>query len=226
MADVQGATERVLPSRRLAVGRTIVVLRAPQADAYAPVIDTLVEAGLTSIEVTLTTPGTAPALPGLVTRYDEAAEIGVGTVLTAADAEAALQAGAAYVVTPMVAPDVVAAARRASRPVYPGALTPTEVLTNWQAGATAVKIFPASHVGPAFLKALRGPFPDLALVPSGGIAIDDVPAWLHAGALAVSLGGELIGDALRGGDLDALGRRARRLRRIVDDTEPAHEAQP
>jgi 2-dehydro-3-deoxyphosphogluconate aldolase/(4S)-4-hydroxy-2-oxoglutarate aldolase len=100
--------------------------------------------------------------------------------------------------------------------IYPGGLTPTELFDGWAAGATAVKVFPASVVGPGYVSMLRGPFPDIQVVPSGGVDIDEAAAWVKAGALAVSLGGPLLGDAFKGGDLRRLAERATRLRNVVD----------
>ena len=211
-----GDAERVAPSALLRDERAVAVLRAPDAAAYDAVADVLVEQGILSIELTLTTPGTLQAVGRLVDRYAGRAEIGVGTVLSAVEAEAVLDAGAAFLVTPTVRPDVVAAAVRAGRPVYPGGMTPTEVAANWTAGASAVKLFPASLVAPDFLSALRGPFPHLLAMPSGGVTFESVPAWFAAGAIAVSLGGELVGDAFRGGDLRDLDARARDIRAMID----------
>lgn len=208
---------RVPPGGHLRSGRVVAVLRAQHSSAYRPVVDVLVEAGITSIELTLTTAATLVTLPSLVQGVSGTAEVGVGTVLTADQAEAVLQAGAAYVVTPAVLPEVVAVTARHHRPSFVGGLTPTEVLAGWDAGASAVKVFPAGRMGPSYLAALHGPFPTIALLPSGGIGIEDIPAWLQAGALAVSLGGELIGDALAGGDLRALALRARRVRALIDE---------
>lgn len=207
---------RAAPSAIVSSGRVIAVLRARAAAAYGPVIDVLAGEGISSIELTLTTPGTLEVVADLVERHGAAVEIGVGTVLDATHAEQALLAGAAYLVTPTVCHPVVELARRHDRPVYPGAFTPTEVQISWAMGATAVKLFPASHLGPSYLSALRGPLPDVAVLPSGGVRIDDIPAWLQAGALAVGMGGELIGDAFAGGDLRELAGRARRVRQVVD----------
>ena len=102
--------------------------------------------------------------------------------------------------------------------VYPGGLTPTELHAGWKLGATAVKVFPASVVGAGYVGQLRGPFPDIQVIPSGGVDIEDVPDWIRAGALAVSLGGPLLGDAFKGGDLRELTARARRVRELVDQT--------
>jgi 2-dehydro-3-deoxyphosphogluconate aldolase/(4S)-4-hydroxy-2-oxoglutarate aldolase len=117
--------------------------------------------------------------------------------------------GAAYIVSPVFQPDVADIARQAGIPYLPGALTPTEISTAWDGGASAVKIFPASAVSPSYVRAVLGPLPGLQLMPSGGVAVDDIADWLAAGAAAVSLGGELIGDALSGGSMDELRKRAR-----------------
>jgi 2-dehydro-3-deoxyphosphogluconate aldolase/(4S)-4-hydroxy-2-oxoglutarate aldolase len=187
--------------------RLIAVLRADDPRDYDPVVDVLVESGVRSIELTLTTPGTIEHLPSLLGRTAGAA-IGVGTVTTADQAERAIDAGARYLVTPVARPEVVEVALRRGVPVFPGGLTPSELFAAWEAGATAVKIFPAETVGARFGAHLRGPFPELQFVPSGGIALEDIAGWLQAGAAAVSLGGPLIGDALRGGSLVDLAARS------------------
>ncbi|MCU1475528.1 MAG: 2-dehydro-3-deoxyphosphogluconate aldolase [Subtercola sp.] len=193
----------------------IAVLRANDPCAYDAVVDVLVENGIRSIELTLTTPGTLEHLSSLLERFTDA-EIGVGTVTTVDEALCAIDAGAHYLVTPVLDTAVIRVAVEAGIPVYPGALTPTEVFAAWQAGAAAVKIFPAETVGAQYGTHLRGPFPGIEFIPSGGVALDDIPAWLQAGAAAVSLGGPLIGDALKGGSLEALANRCRRVVAIVE----------
>jgi 2-dehydro-3-deoxyphosphogluconate aldolase/(4S)-4-hydroxy-2-oxoglutarate aldolase len=193
----------------------IAVLRANDPGAYDAVVDVLVENGIRSIELTLTTPGTLEHLSSLLERFTDA-EIGVGTVTTVDEALCAIDAGAHYLVTPVLDTAVIRVAVEAGIPVYPGALTPTEVFAAWQAGAAAVKIFPAETVGAQYGTHLRGPFPGIEFIPSGGVALDDIPAWLQAGAAAVSLGGPLIGDALKGGSLEALANRCRRVVAIVE----------
>lgn len=192
---------------RTAAAKLIVVLRAPDAADYDRVLDVLVEAGIRSVELTLTTPGTLERLPELLARYGDEADIGVGTVVDGEQLDAAVGAGAHYLVTPVADPDLVAAATLAGVPIVPGGLTPTELFGAWRGGAAAVKIFPANVVGPSYLKDLRGPFPGIAAVPSGGVDLAGAAAWLTAGAAAVSVGGPLLGDALRGGDLAALRNR-------------------
>lgn len=208
---------RPAPSDILLASRVIAVLRAGHAREYAPVIRALVDGGVVSIELTLSTEGVIAELPALRATFGTGVEIGVGTVTTVEQAEAAMSAGADYLVTPITHPDVIQAAVQRGVPIFPGGLTPTELHTGWSLGSTAVKLFPASTVGPAYISQLRGPFPDLAVVPSGGISIDDAPFWIRAGALAVSMGGPLLGDAFKGGSLPGLTQRAERVRRLVDE---------
>jgi 2-dehydro-3-deoxyphosphogluconate aldolase/(4S)-4-hydroxy-2-oxoglutarate aldolase len=201
---------RTAASRVLTASGVIAVLRAGHAREYAPVIEALAEGGVRSIELTLSTDGVFDELDSLRSRFGEAVEIGIGTVTTVDQARAAVDAGADYVVTPVTDPEVVSLVVAAGVPVFPGGLTPTELLAGWTLGATAVKVFPASIVGPSYVAHLRGPFPGIEVVPSGGVGLDDIPAWIAAGALAVSLGGPLVGDAFAGGDLGALTARSRR----------------
>jgi 2-dehydro-3-deoxyphosphogluconate aldolase / (4S)-4-hydroxy-2-oxoglutarate aldolase len=193
-------------------GEVVAVLRTARAALLDPVVETLAGAGIRSIELTLTTPGVLEHLGQLRDFVDPAVRLGVGTVLTAEQATAAIAAGADYLVTPSLAPEALAVAVEAHVPVLGGAMTPTEVQAQWSSGASAVKLFPAQTVGPAFVKHLHGPFPGLPLVPSGGVDLTQVVPWLEAGARAVSLGGPLLGDATReGGDLLALARRSREV---------------
>lgn len=213
-----GTISRPAPSAVLRETRAVAVLRASHASDYAPVIEALQRGGVLSIELTLSTPGVWDELPVLRDRFGDSLEIGVGTVTEAAEAEAALDLGAAYIVTPVTDPAVITACVSRGVPVYPGGLTPTELHAGWKLGATAVKVFPASTVGAGYVSQLRGPFPDIEVIPSGGVNIEDVPGWIRAGALAVSLGGPLLGDAFKGGDLQELTARARRVRELIART--------
>jgi 2-dehydro-3-deoxyphosphogluconate aldolase/(4S)-4-hydroxy-2-oxoglutarate aldolase len=213
-----GTLSRPAPSAILSGTRAVAVLRATHAKDYAPVIQALQRGGVLSIELTLSTPGVWEELPRLKDRFGDALEIGVGTVTETAEAETALDLGAAYIVTPVTDPGVITACVGRGVPVYPGGLTPTELHAGWKLGATAVKVFPASTVGAGYVSQLRGPFPDIQVIPSGGVSIEDVPGWIRAGALAVSLGGPLLGDAFKGGDLQELTARARRVRELIDRT--------
>ncbi len=208
-------------SDRLISSKVIAVLRAPGVSALAPVCDVLVEEGILSLELTLTTPGLLDALSDFVERYSNTADVGVGTVLTESVAQHALDCGAQYLVTPTMNLPVVKLAVERQIAVFPGGLTPTELAAGWYAGATAVKIFPAQTVGAGYLKHLRGPFPDLDAIPSGGVDLDATREWLDAGAAAVSIGGPLLGDSLEGGDLSALRERCRAVRAVIMETVPS-----
>ncbi|GIT82186.1 2-keto-3-deoxy-phosphogluconate aldolase [Leifsonia sp. LS1] len=218
-SDEVGSSARTPLPDSLRVCPVVPVLRAAAAEGYDPVIEVLLENGLSTVELTLSTPGTWAALPALVRRWGAA--VGVGTVTTVEEAERAIEAGAGFLVTPIARRDIVAVASREGTPVFPGALTPTEVFTVWAAGATAVKIFPAETVGPQYGSHLRGPFPELQFIPSGGVSIEDIPSWLEAGACAVSLGGPLVGDSLRGGSRSSLRDRVRRTLESVGSVRGA-----
>lgn len=218
------AVDRAAAAQHLRRNPVIAVLRADHAREYEPVVAALVRGGVRSIELTLSTRGVFELLPVLVDRFGDEAEIGVGTVTTPEQAERAMDGGARFLVTPTMALPVVASAVARGVPVLPGGLTPTELLSGWEAGATAVKLFPASTVGPGYIGQLRGPFPDLQVVPSGGVGIEDAADWIAAGALAVSLGGPLLRDAFRGGDLGELSDRAVRLSALVAEAVAAKES--
>lgn len=202
------AVARIALPSRTAQSRLVVVARAAAATDYARVLDVLIEAGVRSVELTLSTPGTIETLPALLERYDDVADIGVGTITEATQLTRAVDAGARYLVTPITSPALVTQAVAAGVPIVPGGLTPSELYASWAAGASAVKVFPAGQVSADYVKDLRGPFPGIEIVPSGGVDLEGASAWLRAGAAAVSVGGPLLGDALRGGDLDALRARA------------------
>ena len=196
-----------LPERTVAA-RLIVVIRGERADQYAPVLETLAGAGIRSVELTLSTPGTLDELPALLESFGERLDIGVGTVTDPEELRLAAERGAHYIVTPITRADLLEAAADAGIPIVPGGLTPSELHAGWAAGAAAVKVFPASVVGPGYVKDLRGPFPGIRVIPSGGVDLEAARAWLQAGAEAVSVGGPLLGDALRGGSLEELAERA------------------
>lgn len=188
----------------------VAVLRAPSAEHFGAVAAVLVDAGIRALEVTLTSRGALESLASLTREVPPGVRVGAGSVMDRDDAKACVDAGAAFLVSPVFDADVLTVGLAAGVPTYPGALTPTEVVTASRAGAPAVKIFPASSVGPRYIKDLHGPLPGVRLMPTGGIAIDDIGAWLAAGAMAVGLGGPLLGDAGNGGSLQSLRDRATR----------------
>jgi 2-dehydro-3-deoxyphosphogluconate aldolase / (4S)-4-hydroxy-2-oxoglutarate aldolase len=197
---------------QLAVVPVVAILRAGDAGRFLEVGRVLYEGGVGAIEVTLTSRGALEAFGRLREELPGDALLGVGTVRSAADAERALDVGATYLVAPDFRPEMVAFAVERGIPVVPGALTPTEVAAAWAAGATAVKVFPVSAVGgPGYVKTIRAPLPEVPLVPTGGVGVDDVGAYLAAGAVAVGIGSPLLGDAGDpDGDLAGLADRARR----------------
>jgi 2-dehydro-3-deoxyphosphogluconate aldolase/(4S)-4-hydroxy-2-oxoglutarate aldolase len=184
----------------------VAILRAPTADGFAAVADVLVESGITALEVTLTSRGALNALAGLRRQLPSSVAVGAGTVLTSDDAKAAVDAGAAFLVSPVLDAELFA---QTPVPFYPGTRTPTEIYTAHRAGAPLITIFPASGLGPAFLRDLRAPLAQVAIMPTGGIKIEDIADWLLAGARAVGVGSPLVGDAATGGSLAALASRAR-----------------
>jgi len=176
---------------RLREARVIAVLRTPDADSAVRAAEALVAGGVRAIELTFTTPGAADALRRARELLPDEVVVGAGTIRDLAQLDAALDAGAEFLVTPHLDAELLTAMLDSGRPALPGTFTPTEVAAALAAGARAVKLFPASAVGPAYLKALRGPFPDVQVVPTGGIGPADVQPWLDAGAVAVGAGGEL-----------------------------------
>ncbi|MFJ4227879.1 bifunctional 4-hydroxy-2-oxoglutarate aldolase/2-dehydro-3-deoxy-phosphogluconate aldolase [Paenarthrobacter nicotinovorans] len=195
------------------------VLRASTTRHLVRVIDTLVTEGITSVELTLTTPGVQSFLEQEASRWQKVASIGVGTVLTVEQAEKCLDAGAEFLVTPALRPAVSAVAVARQTPIGVGAMTPTEVLSAHEAGASIVKIFPAATVSPDYLAHLRGPMPWLRAMPSGGIRLEQIPAWVSAGAVGVSLGSPLLGDSPDTGDTSSLVERARRAKALLGGEE-------
>ena len=188
----------------------IPVIRAASADAAVAVVEALVQAGLTVAEITMTVPNAIDAIASVEKRFGDEVLVGAGTVTDAETVRRAVDAGAEFIVSPCLVPEVIDAARRAEVAVLPGALTPTEVFEAFRLGGDMVKVFPAQSVGgAAYLRALRGPFPDIPLVPTGGVTLDNVREMFDAGAAAVGVGSELVSkDALARRDYAAIGKLA------------------
>ncbi len=195
----------------------IPVIRAESADAAIAVVEALMEAGLTVAEITMTVPGAIEAIASVSKRFGDKVLVGAGTVTDADTVRRALDAGAELIVSPCLVPDVIAAARRADVAVLPGALTPTEVFEAFRLGGDMVKVFPAQNVGgAAYLRALRGPFPEIPLVPTGGVTLDNLGEMFKAGAAAVGVGSEMISkDALARRDYALIGALASRFLEAV-----------
>jgi 2-dehydro-3-deoxyphosphogluconate aldolase/(4S)-4-hydroxy-2-oxoglutarate aldolase len=179
----------------LARGGVVAIARGVSPEVAPIVAEALVAGGVGAFEITLNDP-LDRALRGIeaVASRSSGLEVGAGTVLTIEAAQAAIDAGATFLVMPHIDPELVAWAAARRIPTLPGAATPTEILVAWRAGAAAVKVFPASSLGPAFLREVRGPLPDIPLVPTGGVTADTAGAFIAAGAIAVGLGSWLVGD--------------------------------
>ena len=177
-------------------GGIVPVIRADSADAALRIVDALVAGGIRTLEITMTVPDAISAIKAVADRFGSSVLLGAGTVTSRALAEGSLDAGAEFLVTPCVVPDVIAVAKERDVAVLPGAMTPTEVFAAWSAGGDIVKIFPASNVGGAsYLKALKGPFPQIPLCPTGGVNLQTIGEFVRAGASAVGVGGELVSKA-------------------------------
>jgi 2-dehydro-3-deoxyphosphogluconate aldolase/(4S)-4-hydroxy-2-oxoglutarate aldolase len=168
------------------------VLRAKSPEQAHKVVKAILAGGVTVMEVTMTVPGAVDLLKELKCEYPEML-LGAGTVTTAKEVEATIEAGAEFIVSPSFHPEVVARTRALGKVSIPGALTPTEAITAWRAGADYVKIFPCSAVGGAsYLKALRAPFPQLKLIPTGGVTLATAESFIRAGARALGVGSDLV----------------------------------
>ncbi|MFF1876729.1 bifunctional 4-hydroxy-2-oxoglutarate aldolase/2-dehydro-3-deoxy-phosphogluconate aldolase [Leifsonia sp. NPDC058230] len=195
----------------LATDHALTVVRAPRIDDPVALCRALVAGGIRVVEFTFTTPGVEELVEHAVANEDaHGAIVGAGTVTDVARAEAAIAAGARFLVTPGLHEGVAAVAREAGIPFLLGALSPSEVMRAVEWGSAAVKIFPASLVGPGYLKDLRGPLPDVSFVPSGGLHAGNAAEWTAAGALAVTAGSSVVSaDAIEAADWTGITERAR-----------------
>jgi 2-dehydro-3-deoxyphosphogluconate aldolase / (4S)-4-hydroxy-2-oxoglutarate aldolase len=197
----------------------VAVIRSDRGELLADVAEALVAGGVDVMEVTFTVPQAHRVLERVAERLGERILLGAGTVLDPETARIALLSGAEFVVSPAVNLEVIRLCRRYSKLVMPGALTPTEVITAWENGADIVKIFPSDTSGPAYLKALKGPFPQVRLMPTGGVNLDTAAAFLHAGAFALGVGSALVDPkAVAAGDLGKIEKLARQYVAIVQQS--------
>lgn len=199
------------------------IVRAPSPEDALQAVEAIIAGGLGIAEITMTVPNALRVMETLAASVGDRVLLGAGTILDAESCRAAMLAGAQFIVTPSLDVRVIEMARRYSKPVVPGALTPTEVVTAWQAGADMVKVFPAAPVGgPKYIKALKGPLPQIDLVPTGGVNLQNAPEFIKAGASAVAVGGELVDiKALREKNLEVITSNARQF---VDAVRAARAA--
>jgi 2-dehydro-3-deoxyphosphogluconate aldolase/(4S)-4-hydroxy-2-oxoglutarate aldolase len=177
--------------QKLSTEKVIALIRADSPNGLLDCAKALAEGGLTSIELTMTTPGAIGMLEKATAELPDFL-FGLGTVLDAETARAGILAGARFIVTPALRPDVITMCKRYSIPVFSGALTPTEVVNAWDCGADAAKIFPAEFFGPAYIKSLKAPLPQVELVPTGGVTAENVGEFIKAGAFTTAAGSSLV----------------------------------
>ncbi len=170
----------------------VAVVRSPDSQQLVEVVRALADGGVTVVEITMTVPDALTVLRQVRQSLGERVLLGAGTILDPETARAALLAGAEYLVAPTLNLDVIRLCQRYSKLVMPGAFTPTEILTAWEAGADIIKVFPAEVVGPAFFKAMRGPLPQVRLMPTGGVDLNTAADFLRAGACCLGLGSQLV----------------------------------
>src|SRR5215475_10897115 len=187
------------------------VVRTTSAENAIQAVEALYRGGIRAAEITMTVPGAVRALEKVADRFGGKIVLGAGTVLDPETARICMLAGAEFFVTPSLRPSTIEMVKRYSKVICPGALTPTEVLTAWEAGADVVKVFPCGNVGGAkYIKALKGPFPHIEMIPTGGVNLDTTAEFLKAGACAVAVGGELVdAKSIKEGRLDIIEERAR-----------------
>lgn len=196
----------------------IPVLRAKSIAQGRAVVDAMIAGGVTVVEVTMTVPGAIDLLKELKNAYGAKLLLGSGTVTTADQAQATIDAGAEFVVSPSLHTEVIAVTKRNNKVSCPGALTPTEAITAWNAGADYVKIFPCSAVGGAsYLKALLAPFPHLKIIPTGGVTLETAAGFIKAGARALGVGGDLVNlAAVDAGHSETITETARAYLKVLD----------
>src|SRR5262249_37407310 len=176
------------------------------------VVDALAAGGVRALEVTMTVPGAVELIRSLAPTLSSEFLLGAGTVLNGETTERVIDAGAKFVVSPIFRPAVIAAGHRHDIPVIPGCFSPTEILAAWESGADIVKVFPATALGPAFFKDVRGPLPQVKLMPTGGVTVDNAGDWIRAGAVAIGVGTALLDTAaIASGNYSVITERARRI---------------
>jgi 2-dehydro-3-deoxyphosphogluconate aldolase/(4S)-4-hydroxy-2-oxoglutarate aldolase len=187
------------------------IVRVASAESAVKAVEAIYHGGVRAAEITMTVPGAIHALEKVADRLGDKMMLGAGTVLDPETARACMLAGAEFFVTPALRLSTIEIAKRYSKVIFPGALTPTEVLTAWEAGADAVKIFPCGNMGgPKYIKALKGPFPHIAMIPTGGVNLETAGDFLKAGACAIAVGSEMVdAKTIQEGRYDVIEDRAR-----------------
>ena len=190
----------------------VAVIRLKDPAKLRAVVDALAEGGVRALEVTMTVPGAVELIRALAPTLPDGFFLGAGTVTTAANAHAVIDAGAMFVVSPVFRPDVIRACHEHDVAAMPGCFSPTEILAAHECGADVVKVFPATSLGPQFIKDVRAPLPQVKLMPTGGVSLDNAHDWIRAGAVAVGIGSALVdAKAIDDGRFDVITANARRV---------------
>lgn len=195
----------------------IPVVRAQSADEAMQAIDAISQGGISVLEITMTVPGAVKVIEEVSTKYGSGALVGAGTVLDPETAQACIDAGARFIVSPALNLDTIALCKKLNVPIMPGALSPTEVVTAWNAGADLVKVFPCGSVGGAsYIKNLKGPLPQIKMIPTGGVSLATAADFIKAGASALGVGTDLVDvKAIRAGEAHVVTERAKQFVEIV-----------
>jgi 2-dehydro-3-deoxyphosphogluconate aldolase/(4S)-4-hydroxy-2-oxoglutarate aldolase len=206
---LQDRTETVRRIEQLGI---VAVIRLRDPGKLRAVVDAIVAGGVRALEVTMTVPGAVELIRGLAPTLPEGFLLGAGTVIDADTARAVVHAGAQFVISPVFKREVIAACHECGVPVAPGCFTPTEILEAHEAGADIVKLFPATTLGPQYIKDVRAPLPQVKLMPTGGVSPDNAGDWIRAGAVAVAAGSSLLdAAAIESGRFDVVTANARRF---------------
>jgi 2-dehydro-3-deoxyphosphogluconate aldolase/(4S)-4-hydroxy-2-oxoglutarate aldolase len=203
---------RVAITNAIEASGVVAVIRMRDPEKLWAVMVALAEGGVRALEVTMTVPRAIEMIGQLAPALPEGFLLGAGTVLDAETARLAIRAGAQFVVSPVFRPDIIETCHGHDRPALPGCFSPTEILAAWETGADIVKVFPATALGPQFVKDVRAPLPQVKLMPTGGVTIDNAGAWIKAGAVAVGIGSALVdAKAIEAGDFGIITNNAKRV---------------
>jgi len=203
---------RIQVTQAIEANGVVAVIRLKEPEKLRAVVDALAEGGVRALEVTMTVPHAIELIAQLAPTLPEGFLLGAGTVLDAETARLAILAGARFVVGPVYRPEVIALCHRYDVAAMPGCFTPTEILSAWEAGADIVKVFPATALGPGFFKDVRGPLPQVRMMPTGGVTLDNAGDWIKAGAVAVGVGTALLdAKAIASGTYEVITANAKRI---------------
>ena len=210
--------ERLMASELERIG-LIAIVRTDAAVDMTRVAQALAEGGVRAMEITLNTPGALAAIAAVRREMEGTLRVGAGTILGPEDAQDAIEAGAEFIVTPTLQTDTVALCRERGVPIACGSMTPTECLAAHRAGADFVKLFPADGLGPGYVRALLAPLPFLKIIPTGGVSLDTLPAFIKAGCVGVALGGNLVSkQRLQAQDWEGLTETARQYAQLLAES--------